>query len=170
MRRGTLLSPVKKGVLGPGRKYSASFQNLRLPENAAWLAIETDNVVEGIEIFSNGKLLAGDRVSGNVSTKGLLAPVETDGATGLVLVNTANFAAEVVLECRNEAGTLVARESLAMNAREKKSGTAQAFFSEDIGGCATVFYTADRNLAGFRLNASSDGAMIDALPALPATP
>ena len=167
---GTLLSPVKKGVLGPGRKYSASFQNLRLPENAAWLSIESDNVVEGVEIFSNGNMLAGDRVSGNVFTKGLLAPVETDGVTGLVLVNTANFAAEVVLECRDEAGALVARESLAMSAREKKSGTAQAFFSEGIGGCATVFYTSDRNLAGFRLNASSDGAMLDALPALPATP
>ena len=104
------------------------------------------------------------------SRKRLLAPVETDGATGLVLVNTANFAAQVVLECRDDSGALVARESLAMSAREKKSGTAQAFFSADIGGCATVFYTSDRNLAGFRLNASSDGAMLDALPVLPATP
>jgi len=36
----------------------------------------------------------------------------------------------------------------------------------DIGGATYVAYSSDGNIAGFQLNGSADGTMIDGLPAL----
>ena len=47
---------------------------------------------------------------------------------------------------------------------------AEAIFSQDISSATYIAYSSDRNVVGFQLNGSSDGTMLDGLPALAALP
>ncbi len=46
---------------------------------------------------------------------------------------------------------------------------AEEIFTQDISSATYITYSSDRNVVGFQLNGSSDGMMLDGLPALAGT-
>ena len=55
-----------------------------------------------------------------------------------------------------------------MGSHSKVVKLAEALFSQDISSATYIAYSSDRNVVGFQLNGTSDGRMLDGLPALAA--
>ena len=72
----------------------------------------------------------------------------------------------MTLTAYNDSGAVVATQGLTVGGHAKVVDTAETIFSQDISGATYIGYTSDRNVVGFQLNGSSDGTMLDGLPAL----
>ena len=118
----------------------------------------------------DGNLLAAYAEGGGTGAKtGIFAKIEKNGWTGIAFVNTEATAASVTLTAYDDNGTVVATQVLPVGGHAKVVNLAEAIFSQNISSATYIAYSSDRNVVGFQLNGSSDGTMLDGLPALAGT-
>ncbi len=90
-----------------------------------------------------------------------------NGATGIAFVNIENGPAKITLIAYDDKGDSVAAKDIVLNPFQKLVDTPEKVFSgNDIGEATYIAFSSDREVVGFQLNASSDGKMLDALPAM----
>ncbi len=166
--QGTPLSPKTLSLSGKG-KYIGTVAGLGFPAQTAWFKIDSTRSLTGFELFGtvDGSQLAAYSGGGGTGAKtGVFAKIENIGWTGIAFVNTEDSAAYVTLTAYNDNGTAVATQVLPVSGRAKVVNLAEAIFSQDISSATYIAYSSDRNIVGFQLNGTSDGMMLDGLPAL----
>ncbi len=151
----------------PMGQYVGLTTTLNVPADAAWLQVESATPVLGFESFGNfqGNLLAGFPGTQLRGKTGVFAKKERDGWTGIALVNLEYVPAAVTMTAYDDAGNVIASQLHSLGAHIRLARNAQEFFLQDISRATYLTYTSDRDLAGFQLNGSADGKMMDALPA-----
>jgi hypothetical protein len=142
--------------------------NFSLPPSTAWFSLESQNPLIGFELFGtyDGKRLAGYSVVGIEGKVGIFPKVEKNGWTGIAFVNTENQQARVTLKAYPDAGNVLTTGTKILKAHEKWVGVVESLFpGVNLNTATYLSFSADRNVAGFQLNNSSNNAMLDALPA-----
>ncbi len=169
---GNFLTSRSLPIAGKG-KYVGVAAELGLPDRTAWFKIDSANRLTGFELFGtpdNNRLAAYAGGEGTGAREGIFAKIEKDGWTGIAFVNTEAGAASVTLKAYNKNGGPVATRTLSVGGHAKVVELAEEiFFRQDIGSATHIAYSSDRNVVGFQLNGSSDGTMLDGLPALAGT-
>ena len=101
-------------------------------------------------------------------TEGWFPKIETDGWTGLALVNTETSDAAVVLTAYDENGGTVAVSTLpAVKPGQKIIGLmAQLFSNADLSRARYFGFVSDKTLIGFSVSQSEDGLKLDGLMTL----
>ncbi|MHB8773418.1 MAG: hypothetical protein ACYC7J_20700 [Syntrophales bacterium] len=138
---------------------------LGIPSQTAWFKVTATQRLAGFELFgtTEGGQLGSYAGNGTTGTKaGVFAKIEKDGWTGLALVNTEDSPATVTLTFYRDAGTVVAGGTIPLGAHAKYLGTTRP------SDATYIAFTADKKIAGFQLNGSTDGTMVDGLPILSA--
>jgi hypothetical protein len=169
--QGTPLSVSIRSLPGKG-KYIGAFTALGLPTQTAWFKIDSTRTLTGFELFGtvDGNQLAAYAGGGGTGAKaGVFPKIEKDGLTDIAFVNTEASAASVILTAYNDAGAAVATQVLPVGGHAKVVDHPETIFSQDISGATYITYSSDRDVVGFQLNSSSDGMMLDGLPALGGT-
>ena len=92
--------------------------------------------------------------------------MEKNGWTGIAFVNSEGSAATVTLTAYNDAGGVVATQTMSLPAHAKVVDYVERMFSQDISAATYIGYSSDREIVGFQLNGSADNLMMDALPGL----
>ncbi len=159
----------KTDVTLPGHsQYIGSVAELDFPAGTAWFKVKSDQPIVGFELFgtANGAQLAGYSGAAISGVEGLLPKLESDGYTGVAMVNVTNKTAEVTLTAYKNDGTVVATESVSLDGYAKIVDEAQNLFSNDISSATYITYKSTRELVAFQINGASDNMMLDALPAL----
>jgi len=140
-----------------------------LPSSAAWFTMESPSLpIMGFELFGtdDGKMLGGYSVVDLATTQGVFPKLETSGWTGIAFVNVGASAATITLEARDNSGNIIATQNLSLQPKAKQVKIAESFFSSSIASASYIRFTSDQNIVGFQLNGSTDGTMLDAIPAL----
>jgi hypothetical protein len=163
--QGRSLTTLRRS-LGANAQYIGTSTALGLPPDAAWLLVEATNPILGFELFGtqDGNVLAGFSGMGIRSQNGIFAKKERSGWTGIAFVNLESVSATVSLTAYDDAGNIIAVESVSLGAHAKLAKYAHEFFAQDVSRATYFSYSSDRELAGFQLNGSADGTMLDALP------
>ena len=166
-------SPLQPFPIAGKGKYIGAVADLGLPAQTAWFKIDSTSPITGFELFGtvDGNQLAAYAGGGGTGAKaGVFAKIEKNGWTGIAFVNTEASAASVTLTAYNDAGAVVATQVLpAVPGHAKVVNNPEDIFSQDISSATYIAYSSDRNVVGFQLNGSSDGMMLDGLPALAGT-
>jgi len=150
-------------------RFVSSAAALNFPEEAAWFRIDAEQPLTGFELFgtSNGRQLAGYSGMEIVGNSGVFAKLEKEGFTGIALANSTSRPARVTLQAFDDSGRPVgATRTINLAAYEKRSRTAEQLLDHELSAATYVSYTSDQPLAAFQLNGTSDGLLLDALPAL----
>lgn len=154
----------------PGRsKYVGFAKDLGLPPTASWLQIHASRPVTGFELFGtwDGKILAGYTAVGLERTSGVFPKIDHEGWTGIALVNTTETAVSVTLTAYQDDGSALGTASIELAAHAKTVGYAEEIFAgHDISEAGYISYTASGKVAGFQLNGSTDGWLLDGLPGM----
>jgi hypothetical protein len=170
--QGTALPSSTFPIAGKG-KYIGAVAQLGLPAQTAWFKIDsTNNPFTGFELFgtTDGQQLGAYAGGSSTCAKtGVFPKIEKNGWTGIAFVNTEANAASVTLSAYNDTGSLVATQVLTVPGHAKVVNNPQAIFSQDISNATYIAYSSDKNVVGFQLNGSTDGTMLDGLPALSGT-
>ena len=164
---GTVLPLIKVSVAS-GKKFIGTATSLGLPTETAWFRLDATNPVTGFELFgtNNGNQLAGYTGVNIFGKTGVFAKKETDGWTGIAIVNLENSIAILTLTAYDDGGTVIANQVIPLDSFEKVVDLAENFFSSDISEATYISYTSDKLLVGFQLNGSSDDMLFDGLPGL----
>jgi hypothetical protein len=165
---GAALTPSTLSIAGKG-KYVGTVTGLGLPAETAWFKIDSTIPLTGFELFGtvDGNQLAAYAGGGRTgTTEGVFAKIEKNGWIGIAFVNTEESAASVTLNAYNDAGALVATQVLPVSGHAKVVNAPEQIFTQDISSASYIAYSSDRNVVGFQLNGSSDGRMLDGLPAM----
>ncbi len=162
---GKMLTILNRSVLGKS-KYIGTTAVLGLPADAAWLLIEATRPIFGFELFGSqaANSLAGFSGTGLKAKNGIFAKKERSGWTGIALVNLEIDPATVTLTAYDDVGGIIATQTISLGAHARTAKYAQEFFLQDIGRATYFGFSSDKYLAGFQLNGSADGTMLDALP------
>ena len=166
---GTALAAQSLSLSGYG-KYIADVEDLNLPPQTAWLAIEATQPVCGFELFgkTDGSQLA-DYTGVNIAaSQGLFPKIEQNGWTGISFVNLANGETTVTLFAYDDAGNLQGSSNIELSSHEKRIDLAESLFSTSIDDATYIRYSSDDNVVGFQINGANDPFLADALEALPA--
>lgn len=150
-------------------KYIGLVSDLDLPAQTAWVRIDSTRPMSGFELFgtTNGSRLAAYASRGrSAATEGVFPKIEKNDWTGVAFVNTEAAPASVTLIAYDDDGNPVAAEALDVDGYAKVVSSVEEIFSQDIGSAAYIAYRSSGNVAGFQLNSSTDGTMLDGLPAL----
>jgi PKD repeat protein len=136
--------------------------------DTGWLRIESNNAITGLEMFAteNDNMMAGYTSVGIDNTEGIFPKVEKNGWTGLAFVNVSDNPANIKLTAYNNGGQTIATETINLGSHQKTVKPADKIFTKKIDAAQYIQYISDQNVAGFQLNGSSDGMMLDALPGL----
>ena len=168
---GTVL-PTSTIPISGKEKYIGVVKNLGLDEQTAWFKIDSTRPLSGFELFgtNNGKLLAAyAEGSGGGAKQGVFPKIEKTGWTGIAFVNTEGGAASVTLTAYNDSGTAIATDTISVGGHAKVVNMVERIFEpQSINNATYVTFVSDKNVVGFQLNGSSDGKMLDGLPALKA--
>ena len=103
---------------------------------------------------------------GTGAKAGIFPKIEKSGWTGIAFVNTEASAASVTLTAYNDNGTVVATQTLTVGGYAKVVNYPETIFTQNIGAATYIAYSSDKNVVGFQLNGSTDGTMLDGLPAM----
>ena len=166
---GTVLP--SKGISIPGRgKYIGAVAGLNLPADTAWFKIDSLLPLTGFELFgiADGSQLAAYAGGGGTgATTGIFPKIEKNGWTGIAFVNTGDEPASVTLTAYADTGSpSIATQPLTVGGHSKVVNDPAVIFAQDISNATYITYSSDKNVIGFQLNGSSDGKMLDGLPAL----
>lgn len=165
--QGTVLASTSVEVAAKS-KYIGTVANLNLPEGTVWFKVESFLPVTGFELFGthDGKQLAGYS-SVNVDTfTGTFVKLEQQGWTGLAFVNISQVTANVTLTALDDEGHTIQTNILEVPANGKEVNLAEVLLGGDISNARYIRFVSDGAVAGFQLNASSNGMLLDALPGL----
>ena len=149
-------------------KYIGTFSSLGLPTGTAWFKLESAIPVTGFELFgtTNGLQLAGYTAVNIKHPDGSFVKLEQDGWTGIAFVNVSAETASVTLTAYNDSGTIIDTAALSLSSNAKVVNTAENLFTQDISGATYITFSSDQEVVGFQLNGSTDGTMLDGLPAM----
>ncbi len=163
---GTPLDSVDLDITPGGRREITIGNTFHNPSAIAYLKFVSDSgFIAGYTRFNE----PGNRVSLPASaagvTEGWFPKVETDGWTGLALVNIDASNATVVLAAYDENGNKIAENPLPpVKPGQKVIGlTAQLF--PGLAGARYFGFTSDKALIGFSVSRSEDGVRLDGLMA-----
>jgi hypothetical protein len=164
---GSALNPIGVGIPA-GEKYIGSAKNLSLPEGTAWFKIDSDQPLNGFELFgsNNGNILAGYSVVNINRQEGVFPKLDTDGWTGIAFVNTTDSKANITLSIYDNDGYKISEKSVALAGYEKIVDNPENIFGGSITAATYMKFSSDKDVVGFQLNGSSDGMMLDALPGM----
>jgi rhodanese-related sulfurtransferase len=168
--QGSSLTALTRSIPGKG-KYIGAVSDLDLDAQTAWFKIDSPQPLSGFELFgtADGNQLAAYAGGSGPAKAGVFANIEKNGWTGIAFVNTEGAKASVILTAYDDNGALVATEALSVGGFAKVVNNPELIFTQDIGNATHIAYTSDKNVVGFQLNGSSDGTMLDGLPALAGT-
>ncbi len=155
--------------LGAGQRLTGTPDSLRLPRNTAWFSVLSSQPVMGFQLLGaqNGKQLAGSAVVNLATRTGVFPKLDRNGWTGIVLVNAGSEAAQIQLQARDDAGGLVAGNTLHLAAGQKWVDLSPMLFpNQDISTATYINFVSTRAVIGLQVNGSQDGTMLDAVPAL----
>lgn len=158
--------------VGPGQKMVGTPEALSFPEGTAWFRVQASLPVTGFELFgtTDSNQLAGYSVVDLAGSSGVFPKLERNGWTGIVFVNSGEAAIQVQAQARNDEGDALATSAVDLSPGQKWVDQATALFSgQDISAATYISFTATGDVVGFQLNGSSDGMMLDAIPALGGT-
>ena len=165
---GVLLFVANDSI--PARtNYVRMVKHMGLPDATAWFKIEGSLPLVGFELFGtldNRQLAAYAGSNGTGANKGAFAKIEKNGWTGLCFINTEAEEASVTLSAYDDTGNWISITTIKVSGHAKVVGLAENIFSQDISQATYIGYTADKNIVGFQLSGTSDGAMLDGLPVL----
>jgi hypothetical protein len=167
-KEGAPFPTITENVAGKG-KYIGLASHLGLPAGTEWLRINSSQPLSGFELFGNAdgrQLAAYSALRSGGARWGILPKLEQEGWTGIVFVNAEESAASITLTAYSDDGTVVATRLLALGGHAKVVNLAENIFSQAIASATYIVYSSDRNVVGFQLNGSADGAMLDGLPTL----
>ncbi len=155
-------------TLGPKAKYVGFVRDLDLPTATAWLKIDSSEAVTGFELFGtwDGKLLAGFTALNLSKDSGVFPKIDPSGWTGISFVNTTAASITVTLKAYDDDGDQVATASFPLPAHAKSVDYVEDLFQADITAATYVTFSATGPVAGFQLNGSSDGWLLDGLPGM----
>jgi hypothetical protein len=141
----------------------ASFQN---PADIAYIIFLSDSgFLAGYLRFNQpGNRVSLPAVAG--ITEGWFPKREQDGWTGIAFVNTSSEQASVRLTACDDNGVNVAEGNLSLPSGEKISAVMEQIFHSDISNARYFYFSSDKKLVAFTVCGSSDGQMLDGLPAL----
>lgn len=141
---------------------------LGLPRGSAWLQVEASHNVSGYELFGSvgGNKLAGLPARGTGASRGSFVKPAGEQWGEIALINTDAAAGVVTLTAYDARGVAVTATQCVLGAHEKKAYGVDGLFGEDLARLAVIEYSSDRELVGYHVSVSSDGASLDALPAL----
>jgi glucose/arabinose dehydrogenase len=164
---GSPLAMQNLTIEGKG-KFIGTADSLNLPNETGWFRLEADTPVTGFELFGthNGNQMAGFTAVGISGMSGVFSKIEKEGWTGIAFVNTEDSGADITLTAYQDDGGAVASGAIAVAARQKVVNLVEDLFTENIDDADYVIYSSDKNVAGFQLNGSTDGFLLDGLPAL----
>jgi hypothetical protein len=166
---GDELTPTTLEIAGK-EKYIGVVKNLDLPDDTAWFKIDATLPLSGFELFGTldeKQLAAYAEGSGTGAKAGIFAKIEKSGWTGIAFVNTESTAASVTLTAYNNGGTALATQTISVGGYAKVVSVAENIFSpQSISNATYIAFSSNRNVVGFQLNGSTDGTMLDGLPAL----
>lgn len=162
---GNMLTQKSRQVVAKGELVTTTSD---LPAGTAWFKVSSSNQICGFELFGNqaNSQLAGYNVVDLQTRSGVFAKLDSQGWTGIALVNTESEAATVTLNARTNQGEIVATKQVLVSAHAKLLGLPADIFGESIGAAAYISFTSDKDMVGFQLNGSADNSMLDSLPAL----
>jgi rhodanese-related sulfurtransferase len=138
-----------------------------LPENAAWMMVESTVPVTGFELFgtTDQTRLAGYTGTAIEGLSGIFPKMEDSGWTGIALVNTSPDPAYVVLEAFTDAGGQpIAAVRKTLQSHERLLNTPGKIFTGNLGNATYIRYSASAPVVAFQLNGTSLGLALDALP------
>ncbi len=151
-------------------KFIGSVAALDFPEATAWFRIKSSQPMTGFELFgtSNGLELGGYSSVNLSAPRGVFPKLEKDGFTGIAMVNATSLkASRVTLTAYDNDGHMVGKpQTISLDGYEKVVKVAEKLFSSDISRATYITYRSDRKLVGFQLNGTTDGVLLDGLPAL----
>lgn len=160
-------------VTAEGRgSYLGLFSSADIPENAAWVEVESVNPdtgeicpVSGTGFFGSldGNLLTGYTSSGMAGKSGLFPKLDKEGYTAAVIVNTEFSRTKVNLTAYDDSGNLIAESEISLDSRSSAFKLMAEFFDEDISGASYVRYAADKDVTAFQANLSGNSMMLDAM-------
>jgi subtilisin family serine protease len=165
---GTVISSKRQHLNGHERLVSSTAA-LGLPGNTAWLKLESELPMTGFELFGtyDGYMLAGYTGIGIKAAAGILPKLEKAGWTGIAMVNPGPAPATVTLKAYDNEGREVGTPcQVPLAAHSKLARTPEQLFHRELAAATYLRYSADREIIAFQLNGTSDGRMLDALPAL----
>ncbi len=165
---GTALGEETDVSLAGHSQYIGSVADLSFPAGTAWFKVKSDQPIVAFELFgtANGAQLAGYSVAAISGVEGILPKLESDGYTGIAMVNVTNITAAVTLTAYKNDGTVVATELISLAGYAKIVDESQNLFSRDISLATYITYKSNQELVAFQINGASDNMMLDALPAL----
>ncbi len=155
-------------TLNAESKYIGNAQGLNFPSTAAWFHIASTQALSGFELFGtdNGNQLGGYTSVGITRTSGVFPKIETNGWTGIALVNTQEVSATVILTAYDDSGAVIASRGLTLNPHEKLVSPADQLFTQNISAATYIGFTSTQSIVGFQLNGSTDNMLLDALPGM----
>ena len=140
------------------------FQN---PGSIAYLAFVSDSgFVAGYTRF-NQAVNRASLPATTGSTAGYFPKMETDGWTGLALINIESTPAAVTLTATDENGGKVNEQNLTVGPGAKVLGLVSELFHGDLSKARFFSFSSDKKLLGFSVSGSADGQKLDGLPSLP---
>lgn len=168
---GSFLGTVTPDPLAPGANLVAMPDALGLPEGTEWFAAQSNVPVTGLVLYGtiHTNQLAGISVTNIEATDGVFPKLETDGWTGIALVNPHDEPAEVRLfaEFADRDSPPLEKE-LVLGPYAKVVGMAQQLFDEDISEATSIDFVVDSGgpLVGLQINGSSDMHLLEGLAPL----
>jgi pimeloyl-ACP methyl ester carboxylesterase len=150
-----------------GRKEITVGQAFVNPAQIAYIIFHSDSgFLAGYTRFNQ----PGNRVSLPATPavkEGWFPKMEQDGWTGLAFVNVSDEKANVVLRAFDENGNLVTEELFPeLPSGQKKIGLLDQVFHTDLRNARYFYFSSDQNVIAFTVSGSSDGQMLDGIPAL----
>jgi hypothetical protein len=169
-KEGNLLETIPLDIPPGGRKEITVGSTFHNPAAIAYLLFVSDSgFIGGYTRFKEpGNQVSLPAAAAGV-TEGWFAKMETDGWTGLALVNIDTLDASVTLTAYDEYGNKVAENLLPpVKPGEKIIGlTSQLYPAANLASARYFGFTSDRSLVGFTVSRSEDGMKLDGLMALP---
>lgn len=166
---GNRLTPSIFQNIGANAKAVYNVADMGLPAGSAWLRVQAQSPITGFELFGtlDGRQLGGYTGVNIAKSTGVFPKIErTGGWTGIALVNPNSTSTSVTLTAFNDAGNVIASETINLLPNQKIVDLVEEVFFQNISAATYVKYEASNNLVGFQLNGSADGFQLDALPGM----
>jgi len=140
-------------------------ENLSVPAGTAWIAVDATSGVTGFGVYSreDTQQMAAYPAPPAGSTEGIFPKLDIQGWTVISLLNPGQADALVTLTAVDDAGAVIATESLTVAAGSQTRSLARHLFSQNIRSATYLRYSSTVDLIGLQLSGSLDNTMLDAL-------